>query len=396
MNISRIVYVFILVFVVTVGVTRGDSPADMEVNCAPEKAPSQKNIGQIEPVACFFHAMPTGVTVSQSGRVFVNFPKWGDKVAHTVAEIKRGKEVAFPSAEFNTFEENKAGERLVSVQSVVVDPADRLWILDTGRIEWGPPKPNGPKLVCVDLRTDKVVNIILIPPDVALTDTYLNDVRFDLKKGKAGFAFITDSSGKNPGIIVVDLASGKSWRKLTKHESTMPVSDFISLVEGSPMMNRPADRQASPVQVGADGIAISNDGKRLYYCPLSSWALYSVDTEALTNQEMTDETVAKTVVYEGSKTASDGLESDADGNIYVTAYDHNAILVRKPDKSHHTIVSDPRVLWPDTLSVASDGYLYFIANQLHRQKQFHNGQDLREKPYMLFRVKTGAKPVLLK
>jgi sugar lactone lactonase YvrE len=78
----------------------------------------------------------------------------------------------------------------------------------------------------------------------------------------------------------------------------MPVSDFISLVEGSPMMNRPAVRQASPVQVGADGIAISHDGKRLYYCPLSSWALYSVDTEALTNQEMTDETVAKTVVYE--------------------------------------------------------------------------------------------------
>jgi len=28
---------------------------------------------------------------------------------------------------------------------------------------------------------------------------------------------------------------------------------------------------------------------------------------------------------------------------------------------------DPRVLWPDTMSLAMNGYLYFTANQLHRQ-----------------------------
>jgi hypothetical protein len=49
---------------------------------------------------------------------------------------------------------------------------------------------------------------------------------------------------------------------------------------------------------------------------------------------------------------------------------------------------------PDTLSLAKDGYLYFTANQLHRQKQFHEGKDLRRKPYALFRVDGG--PVLLR
>jgi hypothetical protein len=28
--------------------------------------------------------MPTGVTVSHQGRVFVNFPKWGDEVEFTL------------------------------------------------------------------------------------------------------------------------------------------------------------------------------------------------------------------------------------------------------------------------------------------------------------------------
>jgi hypothetical protein len=56
----------------------------------------------------------------------------------------------------------------------------------------------------------------------------------------------------------------------------------------------------------------------------------------------------------------------------------------------------PKNFVPDTLSVASTGYLYFTANQLHRQAQFHEGEDLREKPYTLFRIRIDAGPVLLK
>jgi hypothetical protein len=45
---------------------------------------------------------------------------------------------------------------------------------------------------------------------------------------------------------------------------------------------------------------------------------------------------------------------------------------------------------------AADGYLYFTVNQLHRQKQFHEGKDLRQKPYALFRVRVDAGAVLLR
>jgi hypothetical protein len=86
--------------------------------------------------------MPTGVTVSQKGRIFVNFPKWGDEVSFTVAEVKDGKAVAYPDEAINQTDTHDLGaddddDALVSVQSVIVDPADRLWILDTGSPMFG-------------------------------------------------------------------------------------------------------------------------------------------------------------------------------------------------------------------------------------------------------------------
>jgi hypothetical protein len=58
-------------------------------------------------------------------------------------------------------------------------------------------------------------------------------------------------------------------------------------------------------------------------------------------------------------------------------------------------VHDQRLLWPDTLSVAADKYLYVTANQFYRQAMFR-GTDERRKPYVLFRTRIGAGPVELR
>jgi sugar lactone lactonase YvrE len=173
--------------------------------------PADEPLGALESVAYFDGAMPTGVTVSHQGRIFVNFPKWGDEVRFTAAEIREGRSVAYPDEATNRTDPGNPAAALMSVQSVVVDPADRLWILDTGSPLFQPTQPGGPKLVSVDLASDRVVKTILFPPDVALPTSYLNDVRFDLRRGAQGMAFITDSSDRGPnGIVVVDLASGES------------------------------------------------------------------------------------------------------------------------------------------------------------------------------------------
>ncbi len=351
----------------------------------------------LEQVATFHGAMPTGVTVSHAGRIFVCYPHWGDPVQFTVGEIKNGQTMAYPNAQVNKLDPRHPEACLYSVQSVVVDPKDRLWALDTGSVKLGATVPNGPKLVCMDLKTNTITRKFFFPRDVALPTTYLNDIRFDLRRGKGGYAFITNSADKGPnGIIVVDLASGKSWRRLNDHLSTKAEKHFLPIVESQPLKQRKPGETPQNITMGSDGIAISADGKQLFYCPLASRRLYSVSVDALVDQTKSDSEVGQTVKDLGLKGASDGLETDAQGRLYATDYEHALVKRGQPGGPYTTIVKVASLYWPDTLSVATNGYLYFTANELQRQPSYHYGKDLRVKPYRLYRVKIKASPVLLK
>jgi sugar lactone lactonase YvrE len=349
---------------------------------------NQVNSEKLELFATIKGPMPTGIAVSKENRVFTNFPRWGDPVEYTVAEIKDGEVVPFPSQELND-PNGDLSKNLFAVQSVVVDEKNRLWALDTGSVNFTPPKPGAAKLVAIDLSNNQVVKTIPFKSDVCLPTTYLNDVRFDLNRGKEGMAFITDSSQAGPnGIIVVDLASGDAWRRLNDHPSTKAEPNFAPIVEGEPLMARQPGQPEAYLKIGSDGIAISKDRETLFYCPLAGRHLYSVSVDALADRNKSDQDVAGTVKDLGDRGyASDGLETGPDGSIYLTDYEHNAIHVRDgKGENDRVLVSDPRMIWPDTLAATgSDGYLYFTANQLNRQKQFHNGKDLRQQPYAIFR-----------
>lgn len=347
---------------------------------------------KIERVAEFTGAMPTGVTVSEDGRIFVNFPRWGDDVPFTVAELRDGKPVAYPDAAFN-HEAADPASGLISVQSVVADGRGRVWILDTAAPGFAAPKAGGAKLVAVDLKTNKVVKTVVFPADVILPTTYVNDMRFDFRVGAEGVAYVTDSSIKGPGaIIVLDLATGKAQRRLSGHASTSPAPGFVATIHGKALAATGPDGKPQPFNVAADGIALSPDGETLYFCALSSRTLYAVPTRLLRDPHATDADIAKAVRNLGDKGASDGLEADAKGNVYGGDYEHDALRKLAPGGTWTTIAQGPDMSWPDTLSVGPDGYLYVIANQLHRQAGFNGGKDLRRKPYRLLRVKIDAAP----
>lgn len=338
-----------------------------------------------EVVAEFADLMPTGVTVSDDGRVFVSFPRWGDNVPYTVAEVIDGAAHPYPNARVNAWMGTEAPEHLISVQSVVLDPAGYLWLLDTGAPSFSPyVAGGGPKLVRVDLHRNEIDQVVTIE-DAAMTPaTYLNDVRFDFSRGR--HAYLTDSQPTG-ALIVVDLDSGACWDRLRGHRSTAAEDQFRAVVEGVVR-----DRY----RVGADGIAISADGARLFYCPLSSRRLYSVDTATLRDRAIPDDRVAQTVLDHGDKGASDGLESDTEGNLYATAYEHGAVLRRDPAGEWTTVLQAGELVWPDTLAIAGDGYLYVSVNQLPRTPLFNRGADDRIPPYRIVRVDIEARPIRLR
>ncbi|KAI5891516.1 uncharacterized protein SCHCODRAFT_02629336 [Schizophyllum commune H4-8] len=401
----------------------------------------------IEIVHLFQHP-PTGITVSSTGRAFISFNR-GNLTANpkTLAEIVNSThDVAWPSEDYNTPPDDlfnassgvKYGssdsEHLINVQAVVFDALDRLWALDTGRPadEGGDNAlafPGGPKLVGFDLghetedvsasATSKSSSMssnnetvtseptpfatITFPETVLPAHGFLNDLRIDLSKGDAGFAYIADSGAL--GLIVVDLASCESWRHLGGFASVRPTSGFLPSVFGIPTYQAsggsPYYRFPAPTGGGSDGFTLSADGEYAYFTPIASRDLYRVPTELLRANPLHDASAivkaAGAVQYLGEVGGeADGLETDTTGRIYLTSPEHNAINILSPDTGLiEPFVRDPRIAWPDTLAVGYDGYLYVTLPQYWLGPWFQNGTDKRVPPFALARVPIEGKPAKL-
>lgn len=125
-----------------------------------------------EEFATFPNQQGTGVTVSPEGRVFVNFPFWSDDHTLSVAESIDGQPKSFPDEAWNA----KSGppeNRRICVQSVVVDDQGALRILDPASPKTEGVVKGGPKLVKVDLSTNKVVQTIPLDDTIAPPRSYL-------------------------------------------------------------------------------------------------------------------------------------------------------------------------------------------------------------------------------
>ncbi|PSK46373.1 Pentatricopeptide repeat-containing protein 2, mitochondrial [Elsinoe australis] len=374
----------------------------------------------LELVHLFNDQWPTGIAVSSTGRKFANYPAGldgnntnnGSNGKYQVAELfGNSTERPYPSADFNnppggainftTTPPSGANyqDRLIGVQSVVIDSADRLWILDTGRAlttegVLALAAVGGAKLVGVDLTTNSVIKTITFPNNVAYPDTYLNDVRFDLNpdltESGQGVAYITDSSVEGrTGLIVVDLGSGESWRHLDGSPTVQGDRQFLAYVWGRELYAFQAGKPAGFLTFGADGIALGADGKDLYFGGVGNRYLYSISTERLRDNGPLSEIQAQAaVVSRSQKGVADGFETDTNGFIYHGNLEFNAISFFNPaNGTDQVFVRDPRLNWVDTFSVATDGYIYFTNNQLCFGPAIYPGTDERVRPFTLFRAK---------
>ncbi len=285
----------------------------------------------------------TGISVSKTGRLFVNFPRWSDRYLNAVVEaMPDGSTKPFPDKEWNEWDLKpaSAGQHLVCVQSIVVDDSDALWILDPAVPGLASVVPGGAKIVKVDLKTNQVSRIIPFGPDVAKPDSYLNDVRFDLPRHTA---YMTDSG--HGGLVILDLNSGKAHRALDGNPSVMVEKGLQVIVNGKPLL-----ANGKPPQFNSDGIALSPDGQYLYYKAVTANNLYRIKTDVLRDTNPDSGKMAATVERVATIFPTDGLWMDKSGNLYLTDVEHNAVTRLSKDGKLDRIVTDDRLQWPDTFS----------------------------------------------
>ncbi|QSQ27638.1 SMP-30/gluconolactonase/LRE family protein [Pyxidicoccus parkwayensis] len=351
-------------------------------------AQSLKSVGS-------FDNLPVGIAVSKDGRTFLAFSRAIDpKNPYSVAELKDGKPQLYPPG-LKQDEGSPAPDRLLAVQALTVDARNRLWILDSGKVGTNAILPGTPKLLAVDLGTNKVVRTVTFPSAIAGATAFLNDVVVDLSRGKEGMAFLTDASGEGPnGLVVVDLATGHATRRLNDHPSTKSDPDRVLNIHGQPLVQKQGPAIGEPVRLGSDGIALSADGRWVYYSPLTSHHLYRVSADALGDMKRGDADVVATVEDLGDKGfASDGLLGDAQGRIYLTDLENDAIHRRTPDGKTELVVKSPQLRWPDSMALEPDGTLVFTVTQIDLSPRFQ-GKDARVKPFQVYEVKTDSKPLM--
>ena len=356
----------------------------------PETAP----LGALDLVAAArAPTTPTGLTLSAEGRMFLFMPRFDEKTVFTAGEVfPDGRVVPYPSETVNRPDPARPAETLFHVPNGVFDRKNRLWLLDAGLMaSSGEPVPDAAKLVCIDPATNAIMRTIPLQSVVTKTSS-LNDLRVDVRPEREA-AYITDQGQTGEGaLIAVDLASGRAVRRLDGHLSTRSADGILKIVEGRVLMKRGADGTASPIKGGANGIALSPDGARLYYTPLMSRRLYAVETAALLEPGRDDAAVAATVADLGEKGLTGGLIADSRDRIYLSLQEFNGIGRRDPDGRIAVIASDPRLIWPDTFWITGDGWLYLSSAQANRRPEHNGGTDRQEPPYAIFRMQIDAGP----
>jgi sugar lactone lactonase YvrE len=239
------------------------------------------------------------------------------------------------------------------------------------------PVPNGPKLVKIDLATDKVVQNIHFGPDIALTDSYLNDVRLD---NAHNTAYLTDSG--HGGLVVVDLASETARRVLDNDPSTHAQQGLPIVVNGKPVVGP----DGKPPQFNADSIALSSDGSYLYYKPLTAVTLYRIRTSILRDVTATPSQLRAAVETVATLFPTDGIWMDRQDRLYLSDIEHNAVRVLLPNGKVQFVAADPRLLWPDTFTEGPDGAIYISASHINTSPPYNKGYRVDQIPFGVFRI----------
>ncbi|ETN62427.1 hypothetical protein AND_005898 [Anopheles darlingi] len=343
--------------------------------------------------------IPKNVLISDckphTNRLYLTIPRMLPGVPATLGYVVRPENngrtdpeiVPYPSWEMN---ERGNCSALQFVQGIAVDKHGIMWVVDSGRTETLSRGADHvvcpPKLLLLDLKRNGTVLLryqfpkSVVPPG----NNYLNKVVVDDAYG--GFAYITDNSGADPGIVVFSRRLVRSW-KVRENNSMRAARNSVRFAVNGTELN---------FSIHIDSIALgpyynpnleSDDGhdpllgsqnyeRNVYYCPLSSHHIYSLPASLLRDPEFnaraTPRDILEAVIDYGEKSSqTDGMIMDNQGVLYYGLLGEHAIArwdTYKPftPKNQQIVARDPTFIqWVDSMGFDHEGYLYVTINRLH-------------------------------
>jgi len=331
--------------------------------------------------------------VTPDGRLLVSnhpFP-YGETPDYRVVEYVDDETVRpFPNEAWSTPPDGD-GVGIHSLIGLRADPTGIVRILDIGDIENG----HLPKLVSWDTTTDSLHRVDHIPAHATTPLSFMQDFAYDAVRNAIYIADLglsdDPSAPGNPGLVALDLDTGRTRRVIEDHPSVLPDEGVTPVMEGDPVVQPTDDGAYEPLRGGLDGITIDPSFEWVYFCAITSESVYRVHAADLLDESLTDDELDDRIERYGDKEICDGITVDTAGNVYITDMTNNAVGVTRPSGEYEVLVrDDERFLWPDGFCCGPDGHICFTVTQLHRSPPFNRGEEESYHPFELFRFESLA------
>jgi sugar lactone lactonase YvrE len=343
-------------------VRHGGGEAYPDLTSSPEFSASalQEVLAYSEPIG--------NVAVSRHGRIFFTVHPESRPQGNKLLEYVDGASVPFPSR-------RRQSDLFATPLGIAIDRLDRLWVIDHGNHGM-----NFARIIGIDLIGGDVIRDQQFDASIAPAGSLLQDLQVSAD-GRTIVIADTSFWRKSPALIVYDIESGKARRVLEDHQSVS--AENFAIHSGGNKLSYLGGMVA--LRGGVDGIAL--DKEWLYWGALNGSGLYRIRLKDLRNSDLSQ--LETHIERFSDKPLSDGLSVDTNGNVYITAVEHNAIFKVDQERKLTTTIQSKQIRWPDALSFGPDGYLYIADSALPQLILKSTDHIETNGPYRIFRFQPG-------
>ncbi|XP_058808630.1 protein yellow-like isoform X2 [Phymastichus coffea] len=236
--------------------------------------------------------LPLGLEIWKD-KIFISLPRWKKGIPATLATISTGSLDRSPKLKpYPDWRWHHLGncQGLTSVFRMQIDECDRLWVLDSGKIDiTSDPKQICPPTIFIfDLYTDQLIKAYQLPPDQIKEDSLYSNIVVDIRNNQCDRAVAYAADVWRFGLIVYDLFNDSSFR--VQHHFFFP-DPLASRFNLHGLEFHWTD--------GLFGLALTpvdvNYEKTMFFHPMSSFREFAVPLSAIRDKRTADNSADKFV-----------------------------------------------------------------------------------------------------